>query len=160
MCCFGQDFSSLPIIPHSYFSAFLTHHLYTLYNCYPSLQPNTNFLTSLFLLSSLFLLTNLPYRLIPTNRPRFASVKYSCKFNENSITLTLERTKDGFASFELRVYSSKSHNQSLAIGLSLRLMLFLLFLSELVSKILQVRREVAFLTVEGQSTARHFQLST
>lgn len=80
-------------------------------------------------------------------------MKYSCKFNENSITLTLERVKDGMESFDLRVYSNKSHNQSLAIGLSLRLMMLLLFLSELISIILQVRREVAFLTVEGQSTA-------
>lgn len=38
-------------------------------------------------------------------------------------------------------------------------MIFTLFLSELVSTILQVRREVSFLTVEVQSTARHFQLS-
>lgn len=96
---------------------------------------------------------NLPYSLIPTNRPYFGSVKYCCKFNENSITLTLERVKDGLESFDLRVYSNKSHNQSLAIGLSLRLMMLLLFLSELISIILQVRREVAFLTVEGQSTA-------
>lgn len=37
--------------------------------------------------------------------------------------------------------------------------MFSLFLGELVSTVLQVRREVAFRTVEGQSTARHLQLS-